>query len=325
MRRREFITLVGGAAAAWPLAARAQQSARSPARIGILSTAGNLANANFAAFRQELTRLGHVEGRTITTEFRSAGGDFTQVPALATELVRIPVDVIVTDGGPAAVVAKRATLIIPIVMATVGDPVAQGLVDNLARPSGNITGFTLLSVELSTKRLQLLKEIMPGLRRVGVLRNPMNSGPQYATTEEAARALGLMLESGEAQSRGTVAEAIGTLRHRNVSALVVLPDGLFWNERVAVVIHATAARLPAIYPEREYVDVGGLLAYGPNVAENFRGAARYVDRIIKGAKPADLPIQQPTKFELVINLNTAKALGLDVPPMLLAIADAVIE
>jgi putative ABC transport system substrate-binding protein len=210
-------------------------------------------------------------------------------------------------------------------MATVGDPVTQGIVDNLARPSGNITGFTLLSIELSAKRLEMLKEIVPGMRRVGVLWNPLNSGPQYATTEEAARALGLTLESGEAQSRGTVPEAIGILRQRNVSALVVLPDGLFWNERVAVVIHATAARLPAIFPEREYVDVGGLLAYGPNVAANFRGAAGYVDRIIKGAKPADLPVQQPTKFELVINLSTAKALGLTIPEAFLLRADEVIE
>jgi putative ABC transport system substrate-binding protein len=325
VRRREFITLLGSAAAAWPLGVQAQQSARSPARIGILSTAGTLANAMFVAFRQELTRLGHVEGRTIVLEFRSAGGDFSQVPTLATELVRLPVDVIVTDGAPAAVAAKSATSVIPIVMATVGDPVTQGIVDNLARPSGNITGFTLLSIELSAKRLEMLKEIVPGMRRVGVLWNPLNSGPQYATTEEAARALGLTLESGEAQSRGTVPEAIGILRQRNVSALVVLPDGLFWNERVAVVIHATAARLPAIFPEREYVDVGGLLAYGPNVAANFRGAAGYVDRIIKGAKPADLPVQQPTKFELVINLSTAKALGLTIPEAFLLRADEVIE
>jgi putative tryptophan/tyrosine transport system substrate-binding protein len=324
MKRREFITLLGGTAA-WPLAARAQQAARSPARIGILSTAGTLANAMFVAFRKELSRLGYIEGRTILIEFRSAGGDFSQVPALAAELVRIPTDVIVTDGGPAAVAVKNATSVIPIVMATVGDPVTQGLVDNMARPSGNITGFTLLSIELSAKRLELLKELAPGLRRVGVLWNPLNSGPQYAATEEAARALGLTLESGEAQSRGAVPEAIGILRQRNVSALIVLPDALFWNERIAVVIHATAARWPAIFPEREYVDVGGLLAYGPNVAANFRGAAGYVDRIIKGAKTADLPVQQPTKFEMVINLSTAKALGLRIPESFLLRADEVIE
>jgi putative tryptophan/tyrosine transport system substrate-binding protein len=325
MRRRDFVKGVVGLTTAWPLAARAQQPPSHSARIGILSTAGVAASAMFKAFREELRRLGHIEGQTVTIEFRSAGGDFPRVPALAVELVRIPVDIIVTDGTLAAVAAKRATSVTPIVMATVGDPVAEGIVDNLARPSANITGFTLLSTELSAKRLELLKEIVPGLRRVGVLWNPLASRPQYAATEEAARALGLTLESGEAQSRGTVPEAIGILKQRNVSALVVLPDALFWNDRVAVVIHATAARWPAIFPEREYIDVGGLLAYGPDVAENFRRAAGYVDRIIKGAKPADLPVQQPAKFELAINLQTAKALGLEIPPGVLAIADEVIE
>jgi putative tryptophan/tyrosine transport system substrate-binding protein len=324
MNRREFITLLGGAAA-WPLAAHAQLPARSRVTIGILSTAGNPSSVVFEAFRQELGRLGHIEGHTVITEFRSARGDFSQVPTLAAELVRIPVDVIVTDGGRAAAAAKSATSVIPIVMATVGDAVAEGIVDNLARPSGNITGFTLLIIELSAKRLELLKEMVPGLRRVGVLWNPLNSTSQYAVTEEAARSLSLTLESGEAQSRIAIPEALVNLSRRNVSALIVLPDGLFWNDRVAVVVQATAARLPGIFPEREYVDVGGLFAYGPRVADNFRRAAGYVDRIIKGAKPADLPVEQPAKFELVINLNTAKALGLTVPPTLLARADEVIE
>jgi putative ABC transport system substrate-binding protein len=322
--RRDFITLLGGAAA-WPLVARAQQPAKSRVIIGVLSTAGNPSSVLFEAFRHELTRLGHIEGQTVITEFRSAHGDFSQVAVLAAELVRIPVDVIVTDGGRAAAAAKHATSVIPIVMATVGDAVAEGIVDNLARPSGNITGFTMLTMELSAKRLELLAEMVPGARRVGVLWNPLNSASQYAVTEEAARSLSLTLEPGKAQSRAAISEALGNLSRRNVSALIVLPDALFWNDRVAVVIHATAARLPGMFPEREYIDVGGLFAYGPRVAENFRRAAGYVDRIIKGAKPADLPLEQPSKFELIINLNTAKALGLTVPPMLLARADEVIE
>jgi putative tryptophan/tyrosine transport system substrate-binding protein len=325
-KRRDFITLIGGVAAAWPSMAWAQQPAKRRTTIGILSTAGNASSVLFEVFRQELGRLGHIEGQTVVTEFRSARSDPSKLPALAGELVRIPVDVIVTDGGaPAALAAMHATSVIPIVMATIGDAVAQGIVDNLARPGGNITGFTLQSIGLSTKRLELLKEVVPGLQRVGVLWNPANSARQYDATEEAARALGLKLESGEAQSRMEVPEALGNLIRRKVSALVVLPEALFWNERVAVVIHATAARLPGIYPEREYVDAGGLFAYGPRVVDNFRQAAGYVDRIIKGARPSDLPVQQPTKFELTINLNTSKAFELTIPPTLLAIADEVIE
>jgi putative ABC transport system substrate-binding protein len=325
MRRRKFIALAGGTALAWPLAASAQQPGSRPTRVGILTFAGIATSSLFNAFHEELRKLGYNDGQTVTIEFRSAGGDPSKVPSLASELVRIPVDIIVTDGSPAAVAAKRATSGIPIVMATVGDPVTLGVVDNLARPGGNITGFTLLSNELSGKRLQLLKEIVPGLRRVGVLWNSSHGASQYANTGEAARSLGLTIESGEAQSRETLSEAFAILRQRDVSALVVLPDALFWNERVAVVTHAMAAHLPAIFPEREFVDVGGLVAYGPNLIENFRGAAGYVERIIKGAKPADLPVQQPTRFQLVINLNTAHALGLNVPSTVLAIADEVIR
>jgi putative ABC transport system substrate-binding protein len=327
LKRRAFLTLLsGGAAAAWPRAGRAEQPAKRRTTIGILSTAGNASSALFEAFRQELSRLGHIEGQSVITEFRSARGDLSKLPALADELVRIPVDVIVTDGGaPAALAAMHATSVIPIVMATIGDAVTQGIVENLARPGGNITGFTLQSIGLSAKRLELLKEVVPGLQRVGVLWNPANSARQYAATEEAARALGLTLESGEAQSRMELPDTLGNLIRREVSALVVLPEAMFWNERVAVVIHATAARLPGIYPEREYVDAGGLFAYGPRVVDNFRQAAGYVDRIIKGAKPSDLPVQQPTKFELVLNLQTARVFGLDIPATLLARADDVIE
>jgi putative ABC transport system substrate-binding protein len=210
-------------------------------------------------------------------------------------------------------------------MATSGDPIASGIVNNLARPGGNITGFALLSLELSSKRLELLREIVPAVHRVGVLWNPVASLPQFAATQAAARVLDITIESGEAQNPVAIADAINDLARRGATALVVLPDALFWNQRKTVLDRAAAHRLSAIYPEREYVDDGGLIAYGPNVAENFRRAAGYVDRILKGAKPADLPVEQPTKFELTVNLKTAKALGLTIPESFLLRADEVIE
>ncbi len=324
MKRREFITLVGGAAA-WPVAARAQQPSTRPARIGILTTAGKPNSSLFEALWQELRRLGHLEGRTVTIEFRSANGNFPTLPTLASELVNMPVDIIVTDGGPAALAAKQATSLIPIVMAVVGDPVTQGIVSNMARPDGNITGFSLITVELSAKRVELLKEIIPWIGRAGVLWNPLNSAPQFAATEKAAQQLGVTIESGVAQDPAAIPIAIDRISDRGALALIVLPDALFWNARVAIVSLAATRRLPAIYPEREFVEAEGLMAYGPSVSENFRRAASYVDRILKGARPADLPIEQPARFELVINLKTAKALGLTVPPTLLARADEVIE
>jgi putative ABC transport system substrate-binding protein len=322
MRRREFVTLLGGASAAWPLAARAQ--AARQVRVGLLSTAGTLSNSVFEAFHQEMRRLGYADTR-VAYEFRSAGGDFTRLPALAAELAGMPIDVIVTDGFPAARAAKEATTQVPIVMATVGDPIASGIVDNLARPGGNITGFTLQTLELSSKRLELLKEIVPGVRRVGVLWNPVNSLPQFAATQAAASVLDIAIESGEAQNPDAIAGSIDSLAGRGATALVVLPDGLFWNQRKTVLARAAAHRLAAIYPEREYVDDGGLIAYGPSVAENFRRAAGYVDRILKGAKPADLPVQQPTRFDLIISMKSAKVFGLSIPPALPLRADEVIE
>jgi putative tryptophan/tyrosine transport system substrate-binding protein len=210
-------------------------------------------------------------------------------------------------------------------MATVGDPIASGLVKSLARPDGNLTGFTLYTVELSGKRLEVLREAFPHVRRIGLLWNPLHSGPQFEATKQAAATLGLAVESEPVQSQNALSRALVNIVGRNISALVVLPDALFWNERRIIVDRAKSERLPAIFPEREYVDAGGVLAYGPSVIDNFRRAAGYVDRILKGASPAELPVQQPTKFELTINLKTAKALGLEVPPTLLARADEVIE
>jgi ABC-type uncharacterized transport system substrate-binding protein len=236
----------------------------------------------------------------------------------------MPVNIILTDGPQAALAAMHATSTIPIVMATVGDPIKYGLVDNYARPSGNITGFTLVAIELSSKRFELLRDIFPTIGRVGVLwtRAALQT---FSATEEASRQLGVAIEPVQSDSPDTIANAIDQMARRGASALIVLPDALFWNHRKVVIGRAAAHGLPAIYPEREYAEDGGLVAYGPSVPDNFRRAAGYIDRILKGAKPSDLPIQQPTKFELVINLKTAKALGLDMPPMLLAQTDEVIE
>jgi putative ABC transport system substrate-binding protein len=322
VKRHEFITLLGGAAAAWPLAANAQQAAR----VGILTLGGELTNPLFDAFRQEMRRLGYVEGRTLVLEFRSAAGT-DRLPELAAELVRLPVDVIVVEGTPAARAAKQATSSIPIVMGTVAEPVETGLVTNLARPDGNITGFTGLSPELGTKRLSLLKEAFPNMERVGVLRNPRNpaNALQLASIKQAAATLGLLVEVAEAGRRDAIAAALDQLSERGVSAAVVLGDSVYFNEHKFIVLLVTAKRLPAIYPDRVYAEAGGMIFYGPDIRDNFRRAADYVDRLLKGAQPGDLPVQQPTKFELVINVAVAKAIGVTLPSGLLLRADEVIE
>jgi ABC-type uncharacterized transport system substrate-binding protein len=325
VRRREFITLLGGAAA-WPLGARAQQPGR-PARVGVLTPGGEIANPLYAAFRQEMRRLGYAEGHTLILEFRSAAGSADRLPELAAELARMPVDVILVEATAAARAAKQATSSIPIVMGVVAEPVETGLVANLARPGGNITGFTSLTPELGTKRLGLLKEAFPDMTRVGVLLNPRNPGNelQLASIKRAAATLGLAVETAEAERRDDIAAALDRLRERGVFALIVLGDSVFFNEYKLIVLLATAKRLPAIYPDRVYADAGGMIFYGPDVTNNFRRAADYVDRILKGAKPGDLPVQQPTKFELIINAAAAKAIDVTLPSALLLRADEVIE
>src|SRR5262245_56222841 len=325
MRRREFITLLGGAVAAWPLAAGAQPSGR-PARVGILTPGGELANPLFDAFRQEMRRLGYVEGRTLVLEFRSAAGA-DRLLELAAELVRLPVDIIVVEATAAARAAKQATSSIPIVMGVVAEAVETGLVTNLARPDGNITGFTGLSPELGTKRLGVLKEAFPNMKRVGVLLNPRNpsNSLQLASIKQAAATLGLVVEVAEAARRDAITAALDRLQERGVSAAVVLGDSIFFNEHKFIVLLVTAKRLPAIYPDRVYAEAGGMIFYGPDVRDNFRRAADYVDRILKAAKPGDLPVQQPTKFELIINATIAKAIGVTLPTTLLLRADEVIE
>ena len=327
MKRREFITLLGGAAATWPLAARAQQPVR-PFRIGVLAFGQDPASPLFDAFRDEMRKLGHIEGQTYVLEFRSARGDADRTQGFALELARLPVDVILTDGGSASLAAKQATAAIPIVMAIIGDAVGIGLVASLARPGGNVTGFSILSPELGGKRLALLKEAVPAARVVGVLLNaasPITGAQQLAPIKHAALALDRDLVIGEVQGRDSIPAALDALLARGISALIVVGDAMFFNERKVMVELAWKNRLPAIYPEREYAEDGGLIAYGPSVPDNFRRAAGYVVRILRGEKPGDLPVVQPTKFELVINLKTAKALGVTITNSMQSLADEVIE
>ena len=332
MRRREFITLFGGAAAAWPLGARAQQAARI-ARIGYLIT-GALESPetkiNRDAFRQGLNELGYIEGRNIVIEYRSADGKIERLPGLATELVGLKVDLIVALATPAGRAAQQATTTIPIVVTAMGDPVRDGLVASLARPGGNITGTTFLGPELVPKRLSFLRELLPTISRVAVLWHPgAFSEPTIREmlneVAQAAGTLGVQLQLVEVRSAEEFDHAFTTMVGARAEALFQFPSTLFFNERRRIVDLAARHRLPAMFNAREFVQLGGLIAYGANLAELNRRAAAYVDKILKGAKPFDLPIEQPTKFELFINLKTAKALGLAVPDRLLVGADEVIE
>jgi putative ABC transport system substrate-binding protein len=330
MNRREFIGALAGGLVAAPLAAEAQQAAKI-ARIGYLSI--NLAaNPHLReAFLQGLRDLGYVEGRDVVIEDRSAEGKLERFPALAAELVALKVDVIVTAGGPpAALAAKQATRTLPIVFAAAADPVTDGLVTSLARPGGNVTGLSILAPELVGKRLEQLTQAVPGVSRVAVLWQPGALGKRTEKdtlkgAEVAARALGVRLQVVEARGPDDFDRAFSDMTRARAGALTVLTGAMFFGERRRLVDLAAKQGLPAVYPWREFVDAGGLMAYGPNVADLYRRAATYVDRILKGAKPGDLPVEQPTKFELVINLKTAKALGLTIPQSVLLRADEVIQ
>jgi putative ABC transport system substrate-binding protein len=327
-RRRFLLTSLAGALAG-PLAVEAQPAAKVP-RIGWLPV--NLAAAphNLEPFRQGLRDLGYVEGRNLVIETRDAEGRLERLPALAAELVALKVDVIVAPGTPQALAAKNATRTIPIVFVGAADPVREGLVTSLARPGGNATGSSNLAPELVGKRLELLKQAVPAVSRVAVLRQP-GAVPERAEkdmlkeAEVAARALGLQPQFVEARGPADVDRAFSDMTRARAGALTVLPSAMFVSERRRLVDLAAKNRLPAVYGSREFVDAGGLMSYGPNIADLNRRAATYVDKILKGAKPGDLPIEQPTKFEVAINLKTAKALGLTIPPSLLARADQVIE
>jgi ABC-type uncharacterized transport system substrate-binding protein len=326
VHRREIITLLG-AAAIWPMAATAQQLRKTP-RIGVL-LAGTPASfsTRAKAFLEGLQDHGYVEGRTITIEWRWGQDKMERLPELAAELVGLNVDAVVTGGTPAAKALKSATRTIPIVIAIIGDPVAAGLVDSIARPGGNATGFSIVAPDLSGKRLQLLKEVIPGISSVAVMSNVANPQSQIELNEMqiAARTLGLRLQSIQISTEASLEDAFEKGTNARVQALIVLTDAVLYSQRGRIVALAAANRLPAMYFFREFVQEGGLMSYAPSDTDLFRRAAAYVDKILKGTKPGDLPVEQPTKFELVINLKTARALGLDVPPTLLARADEVIE
>jgi putative tryptophan/tyrosine transport system substrate-binding protein len=324
--RREFITLLGGAAVAWPLAARAQQPGKLPT-IGFLVPGTPSSHGQwFAALVQRLRDLGWIEGRTVAIEYRWAEGRTERAAEIAAEFVRLKVDVIVTSGTAFVVAAKQATSVIPIVFAAAGDPVGTGLVASLARPGGNITGLSIQQTDVAAKRLEILREAVPGLRRLAILANVGSPSVvlDMREVQAAARTLGLEAITSEIRRGEDIVPAFEALNGR-AEALYVVIDPLVNTHRIRINTLALAERLPTMYTIREVVEVGGLMSYGPNIPDLYRIAADYVDKILRGAKPADIPVEQPRKFDLVINLTTAKALGLDVPPTLLARADEVIE
>jgi ABC-type uncharacterized transport system substrate-binding protein len=324
MKRREFLTLLGGAATSWPLEARAQQPGSIP-KIGVLWPGATLPPPpRMEAFRQALRQLGYVEGDNVTIELRYAQGGLQELPRLATDLVRLNVDVITAFGDLAPKVAQQATRTIPIV--AIGDDVlGAGLIDGLSRPGGNTTGFTILSPELSAKRLELLQEMVPRMSRVAALWDPTTGRSQVAMSENAARALKLTLQIVEVGQRDNVAGAFRAARDEQADAINVFSSPFLASLYREIIDLAAEFRLPAIYQWKEHAEAGGLISYGPSLAAMFRQSAAIVVKVLKGAKPSDLPVEQPTKFELVINLKTAKALGLSLSPTLVARADDVIE
>jgi ABC-type uncharacterized transport system substrate-binding protein len=325
IRRREFITLLSSAAAAWPLAAQAQQPGKLPT-IGFLAASASSESQRVAAFVQRLRELGWIDGRNLAIEYRWAEGRNERYAEAAAELVRLKVDVIVTVATPATLAAKQATRLIPIVFGAASDPIGTGLVDSLARPGGNVTGLSNQISDTGGKKLELLREVMPGLRRLAILGNVGNPAVvlDMAEAQAAGGRLGLEVTSSEIRRAEDIAPAFDTLKDR-ADALYVCTDPLVHTHRIRVNTLALAARLPTIHGTREYVEAGGLMSYGPNLPDLLRRAADYVDKILRGAKPSNIPVEQPTKFDFVINLTTAKALSLTIPESLLLRADQVIE
>jgi len=326
VKRREFITLIGGAAA-WPLAVRAQQPTKAY-RIGMLETISEALNsANLAAFRKSLRDLGHVEGKNLVIEYRSADGRAARFPDLAVELLGSKVDVIVTRGTPASLAAKSASATTPVVMAAVAEPLESGLIAGLARPGGNVTGLSSFAAVLDAKRVELLHEAVPGVQRIAVFLN-MGNPVQLAEWKEikaAAQSMGIQHQLLDVRKVEDIGPAFDAARRERADALVVGIDAIMQANSSLISELAAKHQLPAIYASREFIETGGLFAYGVSYPDLYRRAAIYADKILKGAKPADLPVEQPIKFELVINLKTAKTLGIEISQMLLARADEVIE
>jgi putative ABC transport system substrate-binding protein len=329
MKRREFITLLSGAAAAWPISVGAQQAPKVR-RIGLLGGAGrpnSFESSYYGAFLKRMYELGYVENKDFVMEWRFADGNYDHLVGLATELAQLKVDVIVTTLTLGAKIAQQATKIIPIVMAYSNDPVGNGVIAGINRPGGNITGLASSADDTTPKQLELLATVVPNLSRISVLMNPsnFNHAPMLKAAQISADTLGLVSLPAEARNVQELDAAFVEMTKQRAGALMVIADSFFVLRRQRIAELALRARLPTMFPNRDSVDGGGLMSYGNSLAEFFRQAATYVDRILKGAKPAELPVEQPTKFLLVVNLNPAKALGLEVPPTLLARADEVIE
>jgi len=327
VKRRNFITMLGGAAAAWPLAASAQQS-KMPL-IGFLHIASLETRRNqVVSFNQGLKDSGYIEGQNVAIQYRWAENQNDRLPGLATDLVRDQVDVIAALSTPSVLAAKNATTTIPIVFLTNGDPVKFGLVDSLNRPGRNITGITLLGVEVVAKRLELLHKVVPRATKFGVLANPTNPQQTAAETreaQEAARALGLELLTVSATNESEIDQAFATFAQHGTQALFIIGDALFTSQREQLVVLAARYAIPTVHTFREFARAGGLMSYGTILVDVYREAGVYVGKILNGAKPADLPVLQSAKLELVINLKTARTLGLEIPPMVAALADEVIE
>jgi putative tryptophan/tyrosine transport system substrate-binding protein len=321
MRRRDFITLIGGVAALWPPAAHAQQRTR---RIGLMA---NLPLPPIERFRQRLAQLGYVEGKNLVIEYRYGEGRDDRFPAFAAELVAMPVEVIVVWGNPAAFAAKRATTTIPILIGAAGDVVNTGLIANISRPESNLTGFVALNVELESKRLELLKEVVPQLSRVAVLGNSANplSRVNLDTARRSAERLGVTIEAFEVKDSAEVENALAAIAVSRPDAALLASDTLLLSQRKRITEVFAASRIPAIYPFKEYAESGGLFIYGANLSILFERAAGYLDKLLRSEKPGDLPVQQATAFELIVNLKTARELGLKLPPSVLVRADEVIE
>jgi putative ABC transport system substrate-binding protein len=326
MRRREFITLLGGAAAAWPLAAHAQQPAMPV--VGFLHYASASTLVHLAeAVRSGLKEGGYVEQQNVLIEYRWAEGDYDKLPALAADLVRRQVTVILAGGAVAAYAAKEATATMPVVFTSGADPVASGLVRSLRRPGANLTGVCLLAAELAAKRLELIHDLLPNARTIAMMINPTFPGAEseLAEVEAAGRTIGMQIHGAKATSPSDIDAALAAFSQLRVAAFIVEADGYFITRRDQLATLAARYAIPGIYPFPDFPQAGGLLSYGVSLTDAYRQAGVLTGQVLKGAKPADLPVQSPTKYELVINLKTAKALGLNVPPTLLARADVVIE
>ena len=326
MHRRQFISLVGGATV-WPLAARAQPERMR--RIGVLMPADENdpeQKRRLSAFLQRLRELGWIEGRNVAIEYRWAEGRNEPLPEIARDLVRLNVDVIVTSGNEAVRASKQATLVIPIVFTVAGDPLGTGLIASLARPGGNVTGLSLQQTDLAGKRVDLLRRLLPDMRRLAVMANVANPGaaPEMDELEAACRGLGLDLARFEIRRAGDIAPAFESLKGK-AEALYVVGDSLMLTNRVRISILAVAARLPTIYNNAALVESGGLLSYGPNISDMYRRTAELVDKIRRGTRPAEIPVEQPTNFDFVINLTTAQVLGLTIPPTIRALTTVLIE